>query len=82
MSPVSPLFHTVVTVNIGPLIWRFPDRGLYLIQKLTANGSSHASGPVHTSHPLHVLLTHIIFFLQNIIETQLLYKFSSIGKNI
>ena len=63
MSPVPPVFHTVVTVSIGlknvlrvgtfiPFIIRFQIEAPNLIQLITEDRLGHSSGPVRSSSPL------------------------------
>ena len=49
MSPVSPVFYTEVTVNIGLIT-----NSVTLIHKITVNRNRHARGPVQTSVLLHI----------------------------
>ena len=49
LSPVPPVFHTVVTLN------KFPDREVPdLIQLITKDRLRHASGPIQSSSLLHL----------------------------
>ena len=56
MSPVSPVFHTVVTVSIGlKNNWKaeLPVLSLTLSTYLMEDRLWHARGPVFSSIPLH-----------------------------
>ena len=66
MSPVSPVFHTVVTVSIGlKNDWdeiSFQTKAPDLIQKITEDRLRHARGPVRSLSLLHVYWTEKAVF--------------------